>query len=922
MAHDLAASVPHASEEERAAFVAYVDEESIGKRRLKRALFDTFLTAHRRKTMGAARAARFAEMTSRYPKLLAEAQLEVGPESVQVRAETTFRGKALTTTLSTDARMRLTDLDVPDAALDAPDAATEFLERLHADLARLATAALAAADDALRALEGVVLGPDAARWLGGASAAADRFLALPPRLAAAEAVAIATQHAGEARGEASRAKLAALARRVGALGDTQLTGRSLKRRYREEFGFIGRTLVSNVDVEATLGADDIDTLAAAATDDALGAKVDEVLQGARAALGARVHDQLGSLQRKVRTLPHIELLNAEEILDIVAPFFGGQAGSNVGRALKKRHARSALVAVEERAREAKYQEDVSRLEAHRKEYADPASYYPQARALGRKLVLYVGPTNSGKTWRALNDLASFESGVYLAPLRLLALEGQEELEKRGKPTSFLTGEERDLKEGARFTSSTIEMLNLEREVDAVVIDEVQLLADERRGWAWLAALLGAPAKTVIMTGSPDAVDIVRQLAEYLGEPLTVHECKRYNELRVADAPLRLRDVDSGGCVVCFSRRDVLRIKALFESNSPLKVAVVYGNLSPQVRREEARRFRGGEADVLVATDAIAMGLNLPIKEVTFFTTEKFNGEEVRPLSTSEIRQIGGRAGRYGVAAYGVVNALSTQSLGLVRRALAESPPALTPPFFVAPGPTHVRIIGQVLGTDSLERILTFFERAMEFTDARFSRSNVEELSFLSSFVDSRLPHLPLSQRLTIASAPVDLKSETVLGWFIDHMLPAFLETVEEDEDHDESPLSALFAEVYRFEHEAAGSSEELRDAEDYLKTLTVYAWLAYRFPETFHKLDVCEATREQVNAFIERSLRRDAAKRCAACNVRLPAEHPYRLCDRCHDEGRSAPRQRHERARHHHPRRGTGGGGGAQKPKGRPARRP
>ena len=98
--------------------------------------------------------------------------------------------------------------------------------------------------------------------------------------------------------------------------------------------------------------------------------------------------------------------------------------------------------------------------------------------------------------RAERADAVTDSGLYLAPLRLLALEGQEELEKRGKVTSFVTGEERDLRPDARFTSSTIEMLGFETKVDAVVIDEVQLLADERRGWAWLAALLGAPAETV------------------------------------------------------------------------------------------------------------------------------------------------------------------------------------------------------------------------------------------------------------------------------------------------------------------------------------------------------------------------------------------------------------------------------------------
>jgi hypothetical protein len=377
-----------------------------------------------------------------------------------------------------------------------------------------------------------------------------------------------------------------------------------------------------------------------------------------------IEEQVKKLLKKIRKLPHADLLSDHAIVETIKPYFTRQE-----EPFRKRHARDALVAVEEKAREAKYRDDVFRLEEHRAEYADVARYYPIARQLQRKLILYVGPTNSGKTWRALNDLAEGQSGAYLAPLRLLALEGQEELEKRGKLTSYITGEEREIRPEATFVSSTIEMMDFDRIVDRVVIDEVQLLADERRGWAWLAAFVGAPASRVIMTGSPDCVALVRWLASYLGEELEIVECQRYNELRIAEVPAQLHQLQPATAVVCFSRRDVLLIKSQIEETSKHRVAVVYGNLSPQVRREEARRFRSGEADILVATDAIAMGLNLPIHQVVFFKTEKFDGESTRPLTMSEIRQIGGRAGRYGFAQFGLVSALTPQALGQVRFAL-------------------------------------------------------------------------------------------------------------------------------------------------------------------------------------------------------------------------------------------------------------
>lgn len=594
---------------------------------------------------------------------------------------------------------------------------------------------------------------------------------------------------------------------------------------------------------------------------------------------ASINEQVQKLLKKIRKLPHADLLPDQVIADTLKPYFTRQEDP-----FRKRHARDALVAVEEKAREAKYRDDVFRLEEHRAEYADVARYYPIARQLQRKLVLYVGPTNSGKTWRALNDLAEGASGAYLAPLRLLALEGQEELEKRGKTTSYVTGEEREIRPDAAFVSSTIEMMDFDRIVDRIVIDEVQLLADERRGWAWLAAFVGAPASRLIMTGSPDCIAIVRWLASYLNEELEIVECQRYNELRVADVPTQLHQLPPATAVVCFSRRDVLLIKSQIEETSQHRVAVVYGNLSPQVRREEARRFRSGEADILVATDAIAMGLNLPIHQVVFFKTEKFDGESTRPLTFSEIRQIGGRAGRYGFAQFGVVSALTPQALNQVRFAIRSPQKPIEPTYYVAPGPNHIRIIGKVLGSDSLERILTFFEKAMDFSNPCFARANIDELSFLSSAIDQALPSFTPVERLGIACAPVDLKSETVLSWFLDRMVPAF-GAVNAD-GFPEDTLEDLFSAADEFSHGAASGSMELRRAEDYLKTLTVYAWLAYRYPQTFPHIDNCQEKREVVNSFIERSLRAGVVRRCTGCKKKLPAIHPYRQCEECFHKSR------------------------------------
>ncbi|HEX2166120.1 MAG TPA: helicase-related protein, partial [Longimicrobiales bacterium] len=330
-------------------------------------------------------------------------------------------------------------------------------------------------------------------------------------------------------------------------------------------------------------------------------------------------------------------------------------------------------------------------------------YFPIARSLGRELIMYAGPTNSGKTWRALNELAEGESGVYLAPLRLLALEGQEEIEKRGRTSSFITGEERDIREGAQFIASTIEMMDSRRVVNVAVIDEVQLLTDRDRGWAWCQALVGAPARRVIMTGSPDAVPLVRAMAEYLREPLTVHTLERYVPIEPAPHAMSLSEIEPGTAVIAFSRRDVLALKAELESKH--RVAVIYGNLTPEVRREEARRFRSGEAQVLVSTDAIAMGLNLPIRTVCFSTLQKWNGEEEVQLEPWEILQIGGRAGRFGHYELGHVGALDRRDARRIAQVFAEEyvPPERAISTKVRPGADHIAVIAEGLHTKRVGR---------------------------------------------------------------------------------------------------------------------------------------------------------------------------------------------------------------------------
>ncbi|MCF6207425.1 MAG: helicase, partial [Sulfurovum sp.] len=306
--------------------------------------------------------------------------------------------------------------------------------------------------------------------------------------------------------------------------------------------------------------------------------------------------------------------------------------------------------------------------------------YPLARELKRQIIFHVGPTNSGKTYEALQHLKAATTGYYLAPLRLLALEGYENLKADGVKVSLITGEEEIIDEESTHISSTIEMMNASVDVDVCVIDEIQMIADRDRGWAWANALIGAPAKKVILTGSVDALHAVEELCAYLEEPLEVVHFERKNPLEMMRHATSMKQIKPQTAVVAFSRRDVLSLKQ--QLSQKYSVSVVYGNLSPEVRREEARRFREGESEILVATDAIAMGLNLPIRTILFAKDNKFDGLRRRELLPSEVLQIAGRAGRYGIEEKGYVGALDEHALKTIDKAFHTPLPDIQLPVSV------------------------------------------------------------------------------------------------------------------------------------------------------------------------------------------------------------------------------------------------
>ena len=256
-----------------------------------------------------------------------------------------------------------------------------------------------------------------------------------------------------------------------------------------------------------------------------------------------------------------------------------------------------------------------------------APYNITARSISRSFHLHVGPTNSGKTYSALKALSRAPTGVYAGPLRLLAHEVWErlnlgtvgDLNGAGRECNLLTGEERRIvSDDAGLVSCTVEMIPITAPTgsgdpwDVVVIDEIQMLGDTQRGGAWTNAVLGVKAKEVHLCGDETTVALLESLIPTLGDTVTVHRYNRLTPLQVAEQSLDSdwNKIEKGDCVVTFSRSNIFAVKKQIESIAGKKCAVVYGALPPETRAEQAKDFNEGRADVLVASDAVGMGLNL------------------------------------------------------------------------------------------------------------------------------------------------------------------------------------------------------------------------------------------------------------------------------------------------------------------------
>lgn len=488
-------------------------------------------------------------------------------------------------------------------------------------------------------------------------------------------------------------------------------------------------------------------------------------------------------------------------------------------------------------------------------------------SLGRDIhhVLHIGETNTGKTHQALERMKQVPSGIYLAPLRLLALEVYDKLNAEGVSCGLKTGEEEKDVLDATHLSCTVEMFHERDFYDVMIIDEAQMVADKDRGFSWYKAITKANAKEVHIIGSRNSRKMVLEL---LGDSnIDIREYSRDVPLEVERQIFRIKHASKGDALVCFSRKRVLETASILE-NSGHSVSMIYGSMPPETRKKQMQRFINGETTVIVTTDAIGMGLNLPIKRIVFLENEKFDGIRRRRLTSQEVKQIAGRAGRKGI--YDAGKVAFTSDIKIMTR-LLEQVDELVHTFTVAPTNSiferfqrYSRDLGYFFilwekfecpnGTKkaslSEEQELYRIIRNTEI-EARFS------LMDLYGFL-----HLPFSKK----------EPELTKQW------KGKMEAIIKGKELPEPRIKRKSLEELELSYKAIG-----------LHLLFLYR-LGKRTEALYWervRLELSDDVHEQLKTDV-----RKITKKCKHCGRNLPVDFKYPICDSCHWSQRG--RKRHE----------------------------
>lgn len=511
----------------------------------------------------------------------------------------------------------------------------------------------------------------------------------------------------------------------------------------------------------------------------------------------------------------------------------------------------------------------------------PHEWYPHARLNRRKIIYHGGPTNSGKTYEALERLKLANKGMYLGPLRLLAAEIYEKLTAAGVYCNLYTGQERREIPFATHGAATVEMASVVDDFDVVVIDEIQMIEDQERGFAWTRALLGSRAKEIHVCGGLEAKEIVERIAKACGDDFELRTYKRFAELKVSVQCLAksLKDVNSyknvqaGDCIVAFSRNDIFAIKREIETATSYKCCVIYGSLPPETRSEQARRFNNPNSgyDILVASDAIAMGLNLSIRRIIFNSIYKHDGTGIVRLGHSAVKQISGRAGRRNsLYPFGEVTCRVPEDMEYLRQCMGTEIKTIKKAGLM-PTTSHIEMFSATLeqyglgpGSHRLHTILLRFND-MATIQSEFFMCRQTPMYNIAKYLAQH--PLSIRDKYSLCMCPISMDSKGSM-----EMLKRF-----------SAKLAA--GEVSGLKHRALPrkpkSFEDLSRLCSIFSELDVFLWLQKKFPPgNVMEEQTALARKEEAIKLINRSLKRTDKLKLVHCYV----QRDLRLREEWHDQ--------------------------------------
>ncbi|KAK9450881.1 P-loop containing nucleoside triphosphate hydrolase protein [Limtongia smithiae] len=497
--------------------------------------------------------------------------------------------------------------------------------------------------------------------------------------------------------------------------------------------------------------------------------------------------------------------------------------------------------------------------------ANPAEQFPMARAMRRKWILHVGPTNSGKTHNALKRLGEASSGLYAGPLRLLAREIYDRFKARGRSCNLVTGEEVIWDKDsnglcAKITSCTVEMANVSTEYEVAVIDEIQMITDPFRGWAWSAAVLGIQAKEIHLCGEERTVNLLCTLASMVGDIVEVNRYQRLSPLEIESNSLQssLAGIRPGDAVVTFSRTNIFAIKRKIENETAHKCAVIYGGLPPETRAKQAQLFNDPSSgyNVMVASDAIGMGLNLSVKRIIFETSVKYDGVAFRRIDPNQIKQIAGRAGRYRSAVevsnpnapderLGFVTTLDKSDHKYLVRCMTDKARQIQHAGTLPNNQMLHRFSQEFSPTTAYDVVLTKFYNFATASNYFSMCSFLQQIGVAKMFGD--VEGLRMNEKTQLIKAPASLRLD-VIASVMQHLATAISLG---------NPISIVDIpqfDLQSVEFANVAKSSTLKNLEQLHSVVALYLWLSYRFPVVLFDREGALELNHHIQMLIDRCL--------------------------------------------------------------------